>query len=148
MKRILATATLSFSCVLLFAQEKALPMKMDFEEYDPPSTLVVEEHHLTHAKFPFIDIHNHQGDWNTADLSGLVKAMDKLNMGVMNNLSGRGFGNSGSDYLEKSLENIKSHYPNRFILFTNIDFGGIDDPQWTQRTIVQLEKDVKEGAKG
>jgi len=123
-------------------------MKMDFEEYDPPSTLVVEEHHLTRSKFPFIDIHNHQGDWNSADLTGLVKAMDKLNMAVMNNLSGRGFGNSGADFLEKSLENIKNHFPNRFILFTNIDFGGIDDPQWTSRTVLQLEKDVKQGAKG
>jgi len=123
-------------------------MKMEFEDYDPPSTLVVEEHHLTHAKFPFIDIHNHQSDWNNVDLTDLVKAMDKLNMAVMNNLSGRGFGGAGKDHLEKSLENIKNHYPNRFILFTNIDFDGIDDPQWTSKTVLQLEQDVKQGAKG
>src|SRR3982750_4588009 len=62
------------------AQEKPLDMKMDFEEYDPPSSLVVEEHHLKRSKFPFIDIHNHQGNMNSADLSGLIKEMDKLNM--------------------------------------------------------------------
>ena len=34
--------------------------KMDFEKYDPASTLVVPQHKLTKAKFPFIDVHNHQ----------------------------------------------------------------------------------------
>jgi hypothetical protein len=67
------------------AQEKALDMKMDFERYDPPSTLVVPEHKLTKAKFPFIDIHNHYFDMHTADLSQRVKFMDELNMGVMIN---------------------------------------------------------------
>ncbi|MEI9919438.1 MAG: amidohydrolase family protein [Bacteroidota bacterium] len=124
-------------------------MKMDFEEYDPPSTLVVEEHHLTHSKFPFIDIHNHYGNMNSGDLSERVKEMDKLNMAVMVNLSGRGFGGSnGGEHLEKSAENIKAHYPNRFVLFTNVDFTDIDNPEWATRIRTQLENDVKRGAKG
>ncbi len=130
-----------------WAQEKPLEMKMDFEEYDPPSTLVVEEHHLKKSKFPFIDIHNHQGNMNSGDLSGLVAEMDKLNMTVMVNLSGRGFGGSG-DHLEKSLQNINKNFPSRFLLFTNISFDGIDKPDWTARTVQQLEADVKLGAKG
>jgi uncharacterized protein len=129
------------------AQEKPLDMKMDFEDYDPPTTLVVEEHHLTRSKFPFIDIHNHQGNMNTADLTGLISQMDKLNMGVMVNLSGRGFRSSG-DHLEKSIENINKQFPKRFVLFTNIDLGAIDDPEWTARTIKQVEDDVKRGAMG
>src|SRR5262249_17278824 len=62
-----------------------------FPDYDPPSTLKVAEHPRTRAKYPFIDIHNHQPDMPTQDLAPLVKAMDALNMAVMNNLSGRGF---------------------------------------------------------
>ena len=134
-------------CFSGWAQEKPLSMKMDFEDYDPPSSLKVEEHRLTRAKFPFIDIHNHQGNWNTADLSGLIKEMDKLNMGMMINLSGRGFRSSG-DHLEKSVDNIQKQFPNRFVVFTNVDFGAIDDPDWTARTVKQLEADVKRGAKG
>jgi uncharacterized protein len=141
------TICLTVCAFSLFAQEKALDMKMDFEEYDPPSSLKVDEHRLTKAKFPFIDIHNHQGNMNTADLSTLVKEMDKLNMGVMINLSGRGFRSSG-DHLEKSIENINKQFPTRFVLFTNVDFGAIDDPEWTTRTVKQLETDVKRGAKG
>ncbi len=128
-------------------QERPLDMKMDFEAYDPPSSLVVEEHHIAKSKFPFIDIHNHQGGMNTSDFKDLIAQMDKLNMAVMVNLSGRGFRSSG-DHLEKSIENIKNRYPNRFILFTNIDFADIDNPEWAARTVKQLEEDVKRGAKG
>src|SRR5688572_11473017 len=100
------------------AQEKPLDMKMDFEEYDPPSSLVVPEHKLTRAKYPFIDVHNHQFGMPTDDLSGLVAKMDALNMAVMINLSGRGRGST--DYLDKSLANVKDHFPKRFIIFTNM----------------------------
>jgi len=146
MRKILSALFLFYSTFIL-AQERPLDMKMDFEEYDPPSTLVVEEHHLTKSKFPFIDIHNHQGNMNTSDFTDLISKMDKLNMAVMINLSGRGFGGSG-DHLEKSIENIKARYPNRFILFTNVDFGDIDNPEWAARTTKQIENDVKRGAKG
>lgn len=137
------TTAVSFG---VFAQEKPLDMKMDFEEYDPPSSLVVEEHRLTKSKFPFIDIHNHYFNMNTGDLTERIKEMDKLNMGIMVNLSGRGRGSY--EHLTQSVENIKGHYPNRFILFTNVDFTDIDNPEWANRIRKQLEDDVKAGAKG
>lgn len=146
MKRLFFFALASFPVFGVLAQEKPLEMKMDFEEYDPPSTLVVEEHKLTRSKFPFIDIHNHQGSLDK-DLSGLVADMDKLNMVVMVNLSGRGFGGDAG-YLDRSLENIKKTNPTRFVVFTNIDFTGIEDPNWGSRTAAQLAEDVKHGAQG
>ena len=57
--------------------------KMDFETYNPPSTLVVTEHKLTKAKFPFIDVHNHQEEMPDMNLTTLITDMDKLNMKVM-----------------------------------------------------------------
>ncbi|TXH28452.1 MAG: amidohydrolase [Cyclobacteriaceae bacterium] len=146
MKRVLIFC-LGLMCMQAVAQEKPLDMKMDFEQYDPPSTLKVEEHRVKRAKFPFIDIHNHQGNMNTSDFKDLIAKMDALNMGVMINLSGRGFRSSG-DHLEKSIENINNRYPNRFVLFTNVDFNDIDNPEWGARTLKQLEADVKRGAKG
>lgn len=119
---------------------------MDFENYDPPSTLVVPEHHVRKAKFPFIDVHNHQFSMPSQDLSLLIKQMDELNMMVMVNLSGRGRGST--DHLDGALTNVKEHYPKRFIVFTNIDFSGIDDPSWQTQTLEQLENDVKKGANG
>lgn len=120
--------------------------KLDFEEYDPPSTLVVPEHHVTKAKFPFIDVHNHQFGMPTQNLDNLVAEMDKLNMKVMVNLSGRGRGST--EHLERSLANVKEHAPKRFIVFTNMDFAAIDDPLWQGRMLKQLEEDVKKGANG
>ncbi len=127
------------SVVFVSAQSKD---KMDFEKYNPVSTLVVPQHKVNRAKFPFIDVHNHQS-MQSQDLSKLVKDMDDMNMKVMVNLSGQ-----NGDGLKKSVLNIKSHYPKRFIIFANIDFGGIGETGWTEKAVKQLEEDVKNGANG
>lgn len=121
-------------------------MKMDFEDYNPPSSLVVPEHHITKAKFPFVDIHNHQFRMATMDLNELIQEMDNMNMAVMNNLSGRGRGDT--EHLDKSLQNVKDNFPRRFIVFTNVDFNSVDEAGWTERAVKQLEEDVKKGAVG
>lgn len=137
----------SFLLLLLFSGIiNAYAQQMDFEEYDPPSTLVTEEHIITKAKYPFIDVHNHQFNMPSMDLNNLIREMDKLNMAVMVNLSGRGRGSA--EHLEKSLENVKNNFPKRFIVFTNMDFSPIDDPEWQSRMLKQLEEDVKKGANG
>lgn len=139
MKRFFAVIPVAFS-IISSAQSAD---KMDFEKYNPTSTLVVPEHKLTRAKFPFIDVHNHQEDMPSMDLSTLTKEMDKLNMKVMVNLSG-GNGNR----IIRSAKNIKDHYPHRFIVFANIDFSGIGEPGWGEKAAKQLEQDVKNGANG
>ena len=88
---------------------------MDFEKYTPTSTLVVPEHKLTHARYPFIDVHNHQNNMSPSTLRELVNDMDKLNMAVMVNLSG-----DNGKSLQNKLDNIRSTSPKRFIVFANI----------------------------
>ncbi|EPR65365.1 amidohydrolase family protein [Cyclobacterium qasimii] len=116
---------------------------MDVEEYAPISTLKVQEHLLTKAKFPFIDVHNHQFTMPVQNLDDLVEEMDELNMAVMVNLSGfRG------KYLEWSLDNVNEKYSNRFTLFMNIDFEKVDDEGWPNETLAMMEDAVKLGVKG
>jgi predicted TIM-barrel fold metal-dependent hydrolase len=117
--------------------------KMDFEKYNPTSTLVVPEHKLTKAKFPFIDVHNHQESMPSMDLNTLIQEMDKLNMKVMVNLSGR----SGNSIIQ-SAKNIKDNYPKRFIVFANVDFSRVGEEGWGEKAAKQLEEDVKNGANG
>ncbi len=131
---------------IMFMSFFACGQNMEFEEYDPPSTLVVPEHQLTRSKFPFIDVHNHQFGMPSQNLNSLVKQMDALNMMVMVNLSGRGRGTA--EHLEGSVKNVREHFPKRFIVFTNMDFSAIDDPEWQKRMLHQLENDVKLGASG
>jgi len=119
---------------------------MTIEEYEPISTLVVPEHPVPRAKFPFIDVHSHhfQGDQYTEeDLAEIISAMDQMNMGVLVNLSG-----GTGDKLAAMVENMKGHYPKRFVNFANIDFSDIGEPGWTERAVVQLEQDVEHGAQG
>src|SRR5688572_552684 len=92
-------------------------VKMDFEKYNPPSTLVVPEHKVTKAKFPFIDVHNHQFNMPDMDLGTLIGEMDKLNMKIMVNLSGQ-----SGEQIKKSVNNISKNFPKRFIVFANVDF--------------------------
>jgi predicted TIM-barrel fold metal-dependent hydrolase len=116
---------------------------MDVEEYDPVSTLVVPEHILTKSKYPFIDVHNHQWIMPVQDLDDLVEEMDSLNMGVMVNLSGfRG------KILEWSLDNVAENFPNRFVVFLNLNFENLDDPGWPEEPLAMLEDGVKQGVKG
>lgn len=116
---------------------------MDVEEYEPISTLKVPEHKPTHAKFAFIDVHNHQWIMPVQSLDKLVVEMDSLNMGVMVNLSGfRG------KVLEWSLENVNNSFPNRFVIFLNINFERLDDEGWPQDELAMLEEGVKQGVKG
>ena len=116
---------------------------MDVEEYEPVSTLKVDEHLLTRAKFPFIDVHNHQFTMPIQDLDDLVADMDDLNMAVMVNLSGfRG------KYLEWSMENVNEKYSERFVLFLNIDFEQLDDEGWPNETLAMMDKAVELGVKG
>jgi uncharacterized protein len=117
--------------------------RMDFEKYNPTSTLVVPEHKLSKSRYPFIDVHNHQWNMSASDLNNLLKDMDRLNMAVMVNLSG-GNGNQ----LKTKTDNIKSTAPKRFIVFANIDFGGVGKTGWTEGAVRQLEEDVKNGANG
>jgi len=136
----------------LFAQNDTT---MSFEEYDPPSTLVVPEHIVTRAKYPFIDVHNHQWNYSKEYLDTVIQEMDKLNMAVMVNLSGRGFqrtsagfGLKDPSFLKEGITTSEKYFDNRIIFFTNIDFNDIGEPGWEERTIEQLEEDVKAGARG
>lgn len=117
--------------------------KMDFEKYDPVSTLVVPGHPLKKAKFPFIDVHNHQRGMGSGNLENLTSQMDALNMKVMVNLSG----GNGSE-LKKMTDNVKANAPKRFIIFANIDFSGIGEEGWTAKAVQQLQEDYNAGAGG
>jgi len=128
---------LALFSLLLTAQD------LSFEDYNPISTLVVPGAIIVKAKFPFIDVHGHQYNMPEQNLAPVIAAMDTLNMGIMVNLSGR----SGAD-LMKSVENIASHYPNRFVVFANINFDGAGAEGWIEKTVGQFEQDVKNGARG
>ncbi len=117
---------------------------MSFEEYDPTAMLKVPGAPVMRARFPFVDVHNHQRRHNDSTVAVLLTEMDALNMAVMVNLSG-----GTGDALRANVAALKGRHPGRFAVFANLNFQGIDDPAWGRNAAAQLERDVREnGAQG
>ena len=141
-KLILIFSLISFS--LLGQRREPLDINIDFESYDPPSTLVVPENLVNHAKFPFVDVHSHHWRMAEMDLDELIGQMDSLNMQVVVNLSGR-----GGMALKGITDNIKKYgHEDRIVVSTNINIKSILEPDWTENTVKQIEYDVANGARG
>ncbi|MEP0366371.1 MAG: amidohydrolase family protein [Cyclobacteriaceae bacterium] len=126
---------------------------MDFELYDPVSTLVVPENPVRRAKFPFIDVHSHQWNLTKDRLATLEQEMDNLNMAIMVNLSGRGYDRAAGDigsqeYLAGMVKRIEGEATGRIAVFTNVSFKEIGKSGWTEGAVKQLEEDVANGAVG
>lgn len=144
MRYILLAISFFLSIILDGQRRASLDIKMDWESYDPPSTLVVPEHPVERAKYPFVDVHSHH--WRMADmnLDELIAEMDQLNMQVIVNLSG-----GGGERLKGITDNIKKYgYQDRIIVFTNINIESILDPDWTAETLKQIVYDHANGARG
>jgi predicted TIM-barrel fold metal-dependent hydrolase len=117
---------------------------MTVEEYEPRSTLVVPQHILTRAKYPFIDVHTHYNAvMPRTQLDQLVAELDRINLQVAVNLSG----GTGSRLIA-GVKNMKGAYPKRFVIFANLSYEGIDDPDYGQKAAARLQEDVKNGAQG
>ena len=123
---------------------------MSFEDYDPPSSLVVEGEEIKRAKFPFVDVHSHQWRMPTMDLNELVSEMDEINMKFIINLSGSGFGpQTAKDiYFDQSIKNISENQPDRIGLFVNVDFNSIDVENHIESQVKIIRNAVAKGAIG
>jgi len=117
----------------------------NIREYKPKSTLVSPEHLVPRAKFPVIDIHSHQPTPISPEtMDKVIASADKLNLQLIVNLSG-GWG----DRLRRGLEAIRqSKYPDRMVLFANVDFSGRVGPGFGVKAAKELEADIKAGAVG
>ena len=136
---LLATLPLLAAAVLAPAQT------MSIEEFEPKSTLRGPAHKPTRAKFPFIDVHNHQRDVSPAKLTQLIKDMDSLNLGLLiNSPVSRGYGKWVAD----AVTAMKGHAPGRFAVMTNLDESNLEDPNYPARAAAQLEADIQAGAIG
>jgi predicted TIM-barrel fold metal-dependent hydrolase len=132
-----------YAAALIIAGSMIAQQQMTIEEYEPKSGLTVAQHPKERAKYAFIDIHNHQGLMSPVEVDKLVHDMDSINMRIMVNLSG-GYG----DRLKQMVQSLKGRYPERFAVFANVNFSGIDEPGWGDRAAKQLEEDVRNGAQG
>jgi len=117
--------------------------EMSVELYEPRSTLKVPGGPVTRAKFPFVDAHGHLRGNDPARIDQMVRVMDEMNMATFVNLSG-----GSGEGLKANIAATKGRYPGRFVVYANVDFSGIGEPDWGTAAAAQLEADGKAGAQG
>ena len=129
----------------LFCKKEETLKDIRLIDYHPKPMLVTKVTEVKTAKYPAIDVHNHlrrivdSGE----DISTLVKIMDDCNVKAVVDLDG-GFGEN----LDKHLKRLKEPYPDRFIVYAQVDFSKIDDPDFSEYSAKQLESAVKKGVQG
>jgi len=125
--------------------EKGTLLLRDFK---PKSMLHAPAHNVERARFPVIDVHNHVNDARSAGRGHMppekvVEVMDRCNIQKIVILTG-GWGEN----LQKVLNEMVKPYPGRFTVFTQIDWSKIDDPNFAQEMVSQIDDAVARGAAG
>jgi len=140
---LLATATVPAAPLAAQERTPTIPPPTILE-YQPESTLVVPEHEVPRAKFPFVDVHGHPPTLDDREtIERVVAAMDSLNLQVM--VQARG---SSGDRLRRQIDAVRAAgYADRFVFFTTLDLREVG-PGDGARIAAQLEEDVRAGAVG
>jgi predicted TIM-barrel fold metal-dependent hydrolase len=111
------------------------------KDYAPKPALVTRVTPTPKPRFPAIDIHCH---WTLQqDPKLLLKAMDDTGVRAAVNLSG-GYGSN----LEHMLKRFHDAAPDRLLIFANLDFKQIDDPQFASTMCDFLQRARAGGASG
>ncbi len=119
---------------------------MLLRDYQPRSMLHVPAHTVERARFSVIDVHNHVNDYRTRHpipVSRVLEVMDHCNIQRIVILTG-GWGTE----LQRVMDEMVKPYPDRFMAFTMIDWSKVDDPDFGQEMVRQIDDAVARGARG
>jgi len=109
--------------------------------YDPEPALETEETIVSASRYPSTDVHCH---WSTRqDPVKMLEAMDAGNIERAVNLSG-GWGEA----LDRMVELYHSVSPDRFLIFCNVDFSRIDEPDFAEGAVAEIRRARAKGAAG
>ena len=123
-------------------------MTLLLKDFDPHSMLHAAVHEVPRAKFPAIDIHNHVNDpggvhGDEIPAAEVVRRMDHANVKKIVILTGM-----WGDKLQGLLDKMVKPYPDRFIVFAQMDWSKIDDANFSAEMVQQLDDAVHRGARG
>jgi len=116
-------------------------------DFHPVSMLHAPTHNIDRAKFYVIDVHNHTNDamgiGEHLPPQQVVRIMDNTNVRTLVILTGM-----WGEKLQHVMDEMVKPYPGRFIVFSQIDFSKIDDPNFSHEMVNQLDDAVARGARG
>jgi uncharacterized protein len=109
--------------------------------------LHVPAHPIDRAKFYVIDVHNHVNDAARIDEhmppERVVEVMDKTNVKTIVILTGM-----WGDKLQAVIDEMVKPYPGRFMVFTQLDYSKINDPNFGAEMVALVRDSVARGARG
>lgn len=109
----------------------------------PKALMKLPRTDITRAKFPVVDFHLHgQRLKSSADYQKMIRLMDATGIGLICNMDG-GFGKT----FDRNIE-VGAPYRDRVLQFARIDFNGINEPGWPEKTAHELERCFRAGAVG
>jgi predicted TIM-barrel fold metal-dependent hydrolase len=128
--------------------DAAKKMTLLLKDYDPKSMLHSADHKVPRAKFPVIDVHNHVNDaggvhGEKIPPAEVVRRMDRANVQTIVILTGM-----WGDKLQGVIDQMVKPYPGRFLVFMQLDWSKIDDPNFSAEMVAQLDDAVRRGARG
>jgi predicted TIM-barrel fold metal-dependent hydrolase len=117
------------------------------KDFQPEPALHAAVHEIRRAKFPVIDVHTHTNDaagiGDRVDPKEMIARMDRLNIRTIVILTGM-----WGDKLQTIIDDMVKPYPERFIVFTQFDWSKINDPNFSQLMVRQIDDSVARGARG
>ena len=145
------------------AKPQAVP-KIYLNEYQPKSMLVVEQHRLTRARYPLIDVHTHMSHIFGARIFGaqgqsapppadmgaarervaqVVGQMDQMNIQTLVALTG-----GTGDILTRNIAELQVKHKGRFLVCTEPSYEKYAQPDYPGWQAADLERGKKAGAVG
>jgi predicted TIM-barrel fold metal-dependent hydrolase len=126
------------------AEEKKTLLLRDFK---PVSMLHAGHHEVQKARFYVIDVHNHVNDAAGIDEhtppERVIEVMNNTNVKTIVILTGL-----WGEKLQAVMDEMVKPHPGRFMVFTQIDWSKIDDPNFSDETVAQIRDAVSRGARG
>ena len=138
-------------------EEPAKPSVLNLADYQPKSTLCVDQSRVEKARYPVIDIHTHlsfaKRTVNGVDMTSeldtlaapeeLLAVMDRKNIRAMVNLTGA----SGPD-LAQFVRRFDVGHPERFYTFTEPSYWRLLEPDYPRKQAEAIEQAHRDGARG
>src|SRR5258707_7362688 len=109
----------------------------------PKALMKLPRTNITRAKFPTVDFHFHGRSLRTPqDYQKLIQMMDQINLAVISNMDG-GFGQAFDQAMTTGAP-----YKDRILPFARLNYEGINEQGWSEKTAAELERCFKAGAHG
>jgi predicted TIM-barrel fold metal-dependent hydrolase len=128
------------------AEVGAKPGTMDnilLKDYAPVSSVVAEVTHIAKAKYPAIDAHTHVLASTPKEVADWVKTMDEVGIETSVILTG-----ATGEKFDKLVALYLTPYPKRFLLFCGMYSADVDQKDYPQRAVAELERCYMKGARG